>query len=211
MGQLRFDCPHAGCRTNSSAFTTLNESPIGNQRWHVFAVCASCRHTIIVEATGNHPSEKPSQFGHAEFAKRFSVTAIWPEPPKLSVVEHLDEEIRATYDEAEACYADGHSRAAAMAYRATIELALKNLNPEGKGMLAARIRAMKGTLPDGLIDLLNHVKFLGNEAAHAGAPDIDDLKAGRDFTRLFLTYTFELPARVQAAVDRRVASEASSG
>lgn len=73
-------------------------------------------------------------------------------------------------------------------------------------MLHQRIRALEGSkaLPHSLIELLDQVKFLGNEGAHdIEDPDGEDVIRGRDFTRLFLVYLYELPTKIEAAKERR--------
>jgi len=95
-------------------------------------------------------------------------------------------------------------------YRKAVELTVKDLNPEGTGMLNARIRQLqkKEAVPDTLINLLDTVKFLGNEGAHEeDPPSAEDVERGRDFTRLFLVYSYELPARVSAALAKEGSPE----
>ncbi|WCE67977.1 DUF4145 domain-containing protein [Sulfitobacter faviae] len=121
----------------------------------------------------------------------------------MDVIGDLPPSIELTFAEAEANYVDGRMMSASIMYRKTVELAVRDLNPEGKGMLNARIRALQKeeAVPDTLIKLLDTVKFLGNEGAHDDEPPSpEDVERGRDFTRLFLVYSYELPARVEAAL-----------
>lgn len=205
MGQITFDCPHVGCGTKKSAFEMVASLSIGGGQWEVMANCGSCHHSIIVrcrQETVGHAL--PHNFGGNIFHENFRVIGIWPEPPRIETVGALPAAVEDIFMEAEQNFADGRLRTSAMGYRATIETALKLLDPGNTGMLAARIKAMKGMLPSALIDLLDHVKFLGNGAAHDGMPDAEDVAAGRDFVRLFLVYTFELPARVAEAAAKRM-------
>jgi len=75
------------------------------------------------------------------------------------------------------------------------------LFPEGKGMINNRIRELEKEelLPSILVSLLDHVKYFGNVSMHEEDvdPSKSDCEAAREFTRLFLTYTFTLPAKVE--------------
>ncbi|VDS07925.1 hypothetical protein PARHAE_01105 [Paracoccus haematequi] len=91
-----------------------------------------------------------------------------------------------------------------MAYRRVMERSLRKEHPDLKGNLADRIKALEGTLPDAIIDMANQVRFLGNDGAHdEDDPDMEDVANGRDFVRLYLVYTYELPARIARAVKAR--------
>ena len=151
-------------------------------------------------AQNSHPAHQQST---ENFLQWFKVTDSAPKPPVRDVVTNLPDKIAGVFDEAEANFADGRHMSAATMYRKAIELTLKDLNPDGKGMLHARIRALQKeeAVPDTLIKLLDTVKFLGNEGAHDDEPpSAEDVERGRDFTRLFLVYSYELPARVEAAL-----------
>lgn len=91
-------------------------------------------------------------------------------------------------------------------YRKAIERTVKAKHPDGKGQLNDRIRALekKNALPHSMIDLLDMVKFLGNDGAHDEAdPTEDEVRRGRDFAQLLLTYLWALPKQIEDAKAER--------
>lgn|GEM_PF-2301179 len=150
-----------------------------------------------------------------DILRKIRITSQYPSAPLSRSIPELPEQVAKAFHEAEDTFAARHVASAAMGYRRTLERALKVLHADGKGMLDKRIRTLEksNALPASMIDLLDSVKFLGNDAAHElEDPEPEDVETGRDFTHLFLTYVFELPARVEkarAARDQR--KQAHSG
>jgi hypothetical protein len=207
MGSLTRDCPHDECRVRNGGFTSIAEGQNAFGRMFLMATCNSCHGRILVELS---PRAKgvPRAIDCHQIALEncYEEVAAWPQPPKLHPVDHLPGNVAAAYLEAEQNRADGRYPTAGMAYRRAIERALKHLAPDGKGMLNARIRQIEaaGALPHGLIELLDTVKLLGNDAAHEDEdPDAADVARAAEFTRLFFIYTFDLPAQVAAAQAQR--------
>lgn len=107
--------------------------------------------------------------------------------------------------------AAGHWSAAALAYRATMERALKQMFPGDMGMLNKRIRKAEAErrFPQAMIDWLDEVKAFGNEAAHEEWDAAqEDAEAAREFASLFLTYAYTMPERVRLAREKRTATKA---
>lgn len=205
MGTVPFDCPHVGCLTKNVGLSTSAVTPIDNRHGNLFGSCPVCNRGVLLfissKVSGNLGNA--TKLSGENFAQVFSITGSAPSSPVNEVVADLPPSIELTYAEAEANYVDGRMMSASIMYRKTVELAVRDLNPNGKGMLNARIRALQKeeAVPDTLIKLLDTVKFLGNEGAHdEEPPSPEDVERGRDFTRLFLVYSYELPARVEAAL-----------
>jgi len=158
---------------------------------------------LYIEKRGNDAVGNAAGRSGETFFDNFRILSSAPSVPPVEVVDNLPRQIQQAFSEAEANFADGRLMSSAIMFRKTVELTVRDLNPEGKGMLNARIRALQKAeaVPDTLIKLLDTVKFLGNEGAHdEEAPSIDDVERGRDFTRLFLVYSYELPARIASAL-----------
>lgn len=206
MGSFTRDCPHEGCRARNTGFTGVAEGP-ADGHYLLTAVCNTCRGPVLVRLKPTGKSGiSPMNCDHISMANNFSVTDIWPQSPRVRMVDHLPGNVASAFIEAEHNRADHRYPSAGMAYRRAIERALKHLAPEGKGMLNARIRQIEAqnALPRGLIELLDAVKLLGNDAAHEDEdPEPDDVARAAEFARLFFTYTFDLPAQVAAAKARR--------
>lgn len=89
-----------------------------------------------------------------------------------------------------------------MTYRRALEMATKDKArdlPERK-ILAQRIEllAKENRLTPALADWANHIKDLGNEAAHEeDEPTEPDINALASLTRMTLIYLYEMPERVR--------------
>lgn len=119
-----------------------------------------------------------------------------------AAVTGLPTNVETAFAEGERSFAAENYAAAAVMYRKAVERSVKLINPDGKGMLNQRIRELeaKNALPHSLIELMDMVKFIGNDGAHDDDdPTPEDVKQGRDFTRLLLTYLWELPEEVAKA------------
>jgi hypothetical protein len=97
---------------------------------------------------------------------------------------------------------------AAAGFRKVIDIATLALDPTLKSRqnLEQRIDALyeAGKLSAGLRGLAHVIRLDGNEEVHE--PDLtDEAEASqlKDFTELFLTYVFTMPAAVSKAVARR--------
>jgi hypothetical protein len=205
MGTVPFNCPHVGCLTKNVGLTTHSVVSIDGGVGNLFATCPVCNRGIIlyIEKRGNDPIGNAAGRSGETFSDSFRILSSAPSVPTLDVIGNLPPQIQQTFSEAEANFVDGRLMSSAIMFRKTVELTVRDLNPEGKGMLNSRIRALQKeeAVPDTLIRLLDTVKFLGNEGAHdEEPPSVDDVERGRDFTRLFLVYSYELPARIASAL-----------
>lgn len=200
------DCPYEGCRAHKAAFQSVEAVHIDAYNWNLFAVCPNCKRgvALIVEAT-MAASVAPDECKGREFYHQYGITRISPEPPKIALVDNVPDEVSKKFRQAERLYVQDDMRGpAAIAYRATIETALKLVDPAARGSLRDRIRAQADKMPPDLIRLLNELRFLGNDGAHEGEePDAEDLTLGRELTRLFLIYAFDLPTRLAGAEAKR--------
>jgi len=86
-------------------------------------------------------------------------------------------------------------------YRKALDVGLKKIDPEAKGVLAKRIEklAADGKLTADIQEWSGHIRVLGNEAAHDEEPPTrEELKDLRSFTEMVMRYLFTLPAMVSA-------------
>ena len=133
---------------------------------------------------------------------RWVVERFWPEPPRLLVPEALPPDVERIYLQAERNFpTEGNEEAAGTMYRKALDVGLKKIDPAAKGTLAARIKnlAAAGKLTPDIAEWADHVRDLGNEAAHdeepPTRPELADL---RNFTEMVMRYLFSLPAMVSA-------------
>lgn len=213
MGSLSYDCPH--CLTRKSHFQTLaaNREDDEASVWSLYGYCASCRRGVVFHlfTMPGGRAQDPVKFDNSAFLASTGAFSIWatsPKSPEAFAIAALPEGVAASFNEAEQCLAAKTFSSAAVMYRKAVERSVRILDPNGQGLLNQRIRALEAAkgLPQGLIQLMDLVKFIGNDGAH---DDIDptqaEVEAGRDFTRLFLTYVWELPDRITKALAERAA------
>ncbi|MGJ5075509.1 DUF4145 domain-containing protein [Bradyrhizobium oligotrophicum] len=130
------------------------------------------------------------------------VKDFWPPPPGPLIPEHLPPDVERIYLQAERNYSiEGNEEAAGTMYRKALDVGLKKIDPDARGVLAARIKKLAGAskLTPDIAEWADHVRDLGNDAAHEEAPptrqELEDL---RNFTEMVMRYLFSLPALVQA-------------
>ncbi|WP_418610197.1 DUF4145 domain-containing protein [Gluconobacter cerinus] len=127
---------------------------------------------------------------------------ISPSYPTPDIPEYLPQTIERSFAEAERSRISGNILAAGMTYRRALEMATKDKArdlPERK-ILAQRIEllAKENRLTPALADWANHIKDLGNEAAHdEDEPTEADINALAALTRMTLIYLYEMPERVR--------------
>lgn len=168
---------------------------------------------VIAEAHGIINGEDGPYGDHSIPSSRFDIIDIVPEPRAPVIPEHVPDRVAAKMLEAEELFLSGKLTACALAYRSAMERALKQMFPDDKGTLYARIQKAETEkrFPKAMIDWLKEVKAFGNDAAHEYDWDAtpEDAEAARDFANLFLTYAYTMPERVQLARKKREAAKTS--
>jgi hypothetical protein len=188
-----------------SGFKITAESPSGAEGNVYFglAACGNCKQQIVAKFY-----YKGSGHGHglvkAGGTNPLEATYIlndWaPRAQEPRIAAHIHDDIFRPLLEAEKAFSMGLYSAAGACYRKSIERAVKKLFPSGTGTLNKRIRELEkqGLLPNTMIDLLDQIRIFGNSTLHEDEtdPSKEDCAAARDFSDLFLTYTFTLPAKI---------------
>lgn len=196
------ECPHCGHKT------TLQIVGSFSNRHLTFALgnCMAC-HFPVVAALGGKVSVAQitgniDEAGHP-------VIRTWPEGTPISCPEHTPDRPKNLYLQGLDNLRRQNWDAAGMAFRTSLDQALRRLHPEGKGTLALRIDSLPseiGVTPS-MKEWAHEIRTLGNEAAHEDEPfDEESTKDLQSFTEVFLMYAFTLPGMLAA---RRPHAEAS--
>ncbi|MBF9032175.1 DUF4145 domain-containing protein [Rhodobacterales bacterium HKCCE3408] len=214
MAQVIIDCPN--CPANSAAFSIVREYPSNVERavWFCICECGACKGIILVklldanEKVGNANPLQPSKYASSgAIDERYAVENWWPSRSEPRIAQAIPENVERPLREAEQAFQSGLYSAAGSCYRKAIERAVKGLFPGGEGTLNSRIRKLErdGLLPPALIKLLDQVRIFGNNTLHEEDDDPTEIDcvAARDFCDLFFTYSYALPAKIDAA-ERRV-------
>jgi hypothetical protein len=174
MAILRHKCPH--CRTENVAFTICGAVPKrrvahkDNTEAAVLLVCPGCENPAgaVLLGRGLPVSHITSLSGDpTDYA--WVLEQFWPEVPKPLVPEHLPPDIERTYLQAESNFdRPGNEEAAGMMYRKALDVAIKKIDPSLTGTLGRKLKALakQGKLTDEIAEWADHVRELGNEAAH---------------------------------------------
>lgn len=87
-------------------------------------------------------------------------------------------------------------------FRKSLDVSLRTLNPGAKGSIYDRIESLpeKAGVTVAMKKWAHEVRRLGADAAHDEDPFTEDeAKTISEFTEMFLTYAFSLPARLAAS------------
>lgn len=192
-------CPH--CLTAKTGFTALREVPIGHGQagWLMFLQCRSCGEAVIATT--------PGSVGHwisGQTQNTPHLIRMYPAPRPLAAPADVPEGVAKAYISGlinlPQPEGQGLNAAAAM-FRRAVELAVKALNPEGKGDLYHRIEALD---PDHATPAMkkwaHRVRLAARDAVHDDG-EFSEAEAHelRAFAELFLTYAFTLPAMLAKA------------
>lgn len=209
MGNLPYDCPHCGVKMSN--FTTWMTQPETSANASVFATCGVCKKGIVfhVKGTPNY-IQSLDRVDMRDYLSSRLITEITTSPPERvrDNLQALPEDVRDAFDEAEECFGIKAWKAAAVMYRRAVEMAVTDIDDTLRGSLEQKIEAIRrnNAIPGGLVELMHMARFIGNDGAHKEKPTEEEITRGRDFTRLLLTYLYELPAGVSEAKARRIES-----
>jgi len=135
-------------------------------------------------------------------AFNLELVELWPKTDGPQIPDHLPAEVQRAFGQAERSFKIvGMEEPSAAMFGRALEVALKLFDPDTKGMLAARIKALvaKEKLAPQLGEWADEIRLLRNEALH-DIPQVErkDLVALRDITGMVLRYLFTLPGTVAA-------------
>ena len=143
------------------------------------------------------PAEDCRQVVSVVFGKDNSIVAVWPAELRDFDVTGIPDEVRESLEEALQCEAIGAHRAAALMVRRTLEELCAEQRATGDN-LHARIQALGENivLPAHLIEAMQNLRLLGNDAAHIEAKDYeqisqDELDAALEVTRLIMQAAYQ--------------------
>lgn len=231
MPTLLSDCPR--CGATKSTFDVLANNPVASRylraSWHshyeAYCVCRHCHTgTVFVLVLIN---QRLADQGELQNFWKSSVNLNDHFEPvsfisikdfnKAKCPEHVPEQVKTAFDEAAASLAIGAHNAACAMFRASIDLATKDLIPpagtEGgptdrqRKTLFTRIQWLigEGRISQDLEDLATCIREDGNDGVHECSLGEDDANDNLDFTEALLRRLYTEPTRVLIAQDRRSA------
>ena len=154
--------------------------------------CPHCGREAVFEALGQHDVNvgdnnicgqrkcpNPECKGHLFFVfNNNEIIASYP-PIMLDFnSENIPERIKSTFQEALSCHASGSYVASAIMVRRTLEEICEDKQAQGNN-LKARITDLekKIVVPKELLDAMDELRLLGNDAAHIEAKQFDNISS----------------------------------
>ena len=214
MPEMATDCPHCGVpQTGFCLHAERNVNSSGAiglvPDWATWWVCNRCTEGIIVKLQHRQDGYRnPPSAVQGAVHRYFTVAGIYPKPSIDRAPAHAPDNVSRNYDEAVTAISHRLYTSAGMTLRKALERATLALAPQPVSKsfrdktLLARIESLRSqqVITEGLCELAKEIRTVGNAAAH----DDEDLSKEeteqlREFTELFLIYTFTLPVRVAGA------------
>jgi hypothetical protein len=204
MAQLALPCPY--CDAAKIGFTPRAYSPYlpGTNHTLIFMQCEGCGGGIIADVINTPQGVQNWIQGGA--ASPGTLASIQPARLEPICPPDVPDNIRSAYlSGLDNLRRPNGTNAAAMMFRRSLELAVKKLNPEGRGDLKARIAALSPDLATpAMKDWATHIRFGGNDATHEEDDfSEEDAKVLHTFAEMFLTYAFTLPEMLKRARGRQ--------
>jgi hypothetical protein len=202
MAIITHMCPH--CRTDHMGLRVVAFAQTGNNEGIVHVDCPKCHLPSCATVRGDGRIQMNSWSTHAGVIAdlRWEVVDFWPPIPGPVIPENLPPDVERIYLAAERNFpTEGNEEPAGAMYRKALDVGLKKIDPEAKGVLAVRIEklARDGKLTPDIREWSGHIRVLGNEAAHDEEPPTrEELADLRSFTEMVMRYLFSLPAMVTA-------------
>lgn len=198
-------CPH--CRASHMTFPILKVEPLSERDANVFFSCPACRNPsagrIKRGSSGNTAqiTQLESSWPRSLSEAGYSMQHLYPTVAATLAPDSVPVPVERNFVQAEEARLRDHRETAGMAYRRSLELGLKDIDPALKGTLEKRIDdlAEKGRLTADLAEWAHSVRELGNEATHdTPEPTKEDVEDLASFTRVVLEYLYTMPAKVRA-------------
>jgi hypothetical protein len=153
---------------------------------------------------GHRRCPNPKCRTHVFFVwKNREVAASYPPETLDFDPENIPDRVRSALEEAIACHSIGRHVAAAMMIRKTLEEVCKNKKAKGEN-LKERLEALRETvvLPQELLDGLDDLRLLGNDAAHVEARVYDaigkeEVDVSLELTKEMLKGLYQMSALVE--------------
>lgn len=215
MALIVKNCPHCASTKATMKLHSWDTWATNSDLINAFYSCPVCEKpvTSLLRRTrrldGRSPVDLNSWPGTVQDGG-YDIQLTWPKPTMPAAPNDVPEHIARNFIQAEHARQRDHREAAGMVYRRTLEVALKDIDPDGRGMLKARIDSLtkSGKLNEQMSLWAHSVRVLGNEASHdepePSKEDIDDLAA---FVAITLEYLYTMPAKVVRRLPKKGSKE----
>lgn len=163
------------------------------------------KETFFVDILPGRCQQKCKGFKNEHIDKYFTVSRVFPDPPKPNIPDYLPKDVCEIFTTAEYSRLSKETLgSAAPMYRKTLEAAVISLDPSFKEKETFSQRLDKlcsmNTLSEDIKKWISEIRLFGNEAVHNPSykPAVEEVEEAANCTRMSLVYLFELPTKIAA-------------
>ena len=217
MGTIVHDCPH--CGATSSTFTfgqdliALRQTRYGSYSADALASCGNCSRAVffvINNTYSDHVHIGPANIQGNIKNSRWTVSESHPQRPSTDAPQHTPHAAANALSGALKSLQSGIWQGAGMLARRSVELSLKETKTGAKQQtLNKAIKELRedNDIPEYVADWSDHVRVLGNEAAHGDEIGEADAREAVTFARELALTLFTRPAEIALVRQKYHASE----
>jgi hypothetical protein len=161
--------------------------------------CAVCGNGIIAKYEG---AGVPNWITMGQPGHDIRLLGIWPKREVLESPKDIPKNVENFFMQAKGSAQRAHWDAAGAMFRKSLDVSLRQLNPNGKGTIYDRIESLPDSagVTTAMKQWAHAIRRLGADAAHdEDAFTEQEAKTLQVFTEMFLTYAFSLPALLKAS------------
>ena len=204
MAVFVYNCPHCGAsRMTFTCHGSRHATDTNTQwTWNTLFVCRNCEEGVVAKFQTQSTSSDPQNCNGDPRAAGFMLVNVHPSPAQLEAPRHVSSELAEDYIEGLKNLRDRRFKSAGMMFRRVLDIATKSLAPDKKDVsLYRRIVHLEkeGKITAELRGLADRIRLDGNEANHEEEFDGTKVTQLKEFTYLFLLYSFSLPKLVELA------------
>ncbi len=211
-------CGHCGTEHVALELVACYRIP-ERREFALFLKCARCgKPSYAIAINPLEPDATPADCGTGLELCGWLIDSFGPKKPPPDIPPHVPEPAQTFFLQAVDLAANLETLdAAAIMTRRTLEAAI-----DAKGVAAPTLKKRidelveKNLVPADIAELADHIRLIGNEAAHgdqalAGNPQAqENVQELLDFTRIVLMYLFTLPRMIEKARERTQRNRPSS-
>jgi Domain of unknown function (DUF4145) len=180
----------------------------------VFAVCPRCDKPVAAVIEPGPDRTATAEWFSAAWPENFDLLTysnweiryLFPKLQQKQAPEHTPADIARIFKQACSAQSRGELEAAAILFGKTLEVAIKQLDPEAKGTLKQRIdqMAQKSKIPNDVVTWATEIRIVRNDAAHQlEEPNLQDVAEIQEFTEAFLMFVFTMPKKIATRNSRK--------
>lgn len=219
VGEYRIEPPRELSDPAAERFPYRPRIPLIPVKVFASGFCVSCLHPVMAELGVSREELNALKECVTDERERIydgpppKIRRLLPEPKAIYSHPSLPEEVRDLFTDLQDMVRQKKSPSLIVAgCRSVLEGAIRRLEGEGDG-LRERIRYCRknGIISKVIGDWAEEINLEGNKAIHELAATSEDAEEMVEFTKIFLQYVFELPARIKEKKRERKKEAATSG